>query len=126
MYQIELAGACFRHDREQVIVFWCASKQEYASLHEFICACWRKAYGEGDCGSASLGDRLEDVPMEPMSPEELVEKLHTYTDSLAYAEIQFPANFTHGVRVIKEQWNEVLYAGESEYDYMCFWWYTTA
>lgn len=56
----------------------------------------------------------------------LFRKIQEYTSDLYHAEIQIPTTYIRAVRLKEESWDEVIYAAESEHDYLCFWWYTTA
>ena len=60
------------------------------------------------------------------SPETFDKKIQEYTSDLYHAEIQIPTTYIRAVRLKEESWDEVIYAAESEHDYLCFWWYTTA
>lgn len=126
MYRIELTGECFAHDREQTILLWCASKSEYANLQEFITFCWSRQYEEENYGQQTLEEWLAEFQMERTPAETFFETIQEYLSDLAYADIRIPKQYTNAFRLLKEEWNEVLYAAENEHDYLCFWWYTTA
>ena len=100
MYKIELGGGCFKHDMEQTIILWFSSKSEFSSLNDFIQFCWIKQHTEANYGRQSLEEW--------------------------FAEFHIEDTYIRAVRLKEESWDEVIYAAESEHDYLCFWWYTTA
>lgn len=126
MYRIELAGKCFEHDPEQTIMLWFASKGEYSSLHAFITDCWTKLFEEGNYGRPALDEWFAEFQIEGVAAETVAERIREYTSDLKFADISLPAKYTNAVRLKPETWDEVTYAAESAYDYVCFWWYTTA
>lgn len=126
MYKIELGGGCFKHDMEQTIILWFSSKSEFSSLNDFIQFCWIKQHTGANYGRQSLEEWFAEFHIEDICPETFDKKIQEYTSDLYHAEIQIPTTYIRAVRLKGESWDEVIYAAESEYDYLCFWWYTTA
>lgn len=127
MYRIEFTGKCFTHpSSEQTIILWYSSKSEYSSLNNFINYIWIRQHEDENYGKQTLEEWFAELHIENIMPETLYEKIQDYISALQYAEIQIPTIYTNAVRLRNETWDEVIYAAENKYDYMCFWWYTTA
>lgn len=126
VYRIELAGKCFKHATEQTIVLWYSSKCEYSSINKFVTACWTREYEKENYGGQTLDEWFADFQIESVSVETFLQKIDEYTSDLEYADIDIPSRYTNAIRLIEETWSEAIYAAENRYDYVCFWWYTTA
>lgn len=127
MYKIDLSGGCFEcPSSEDNIIIWFASKKEHTRLEDFITDCWTKEYNESNFGGQTLEEWFAEFKIEDVPPERFQKVLQEYNQSLKWAELKFDAQYIRAVRLIEDRWNEVIYAAESENDYICYWWYTTA
>lgn len=126
MYRIELTGKCFKYDTEQTIILWYSSKCEYSSLNEFVTSCWKKQYRKENCVRQTVDEWFADFHIESVPVETFLQKIHEYISNLENVEIDISSRYTNAICLIKEAWNEAIYAAENEYDYVCFLWYTTA